>query len=67
MNATDTYTSGHVHLWTDKNGDVVEASVFCGDYCHRQFLAMRNVKYEGWNGCHEMPAPSYCDNCGDEF
>lgn len=67
MNATDTYTSGHIHSWQDKNGDTVELSVFCGDYCHRQFLRLRGVAYEGWNGCYEMPAPAYCDNCGHEF
>ena len=67
MKQTDTVTSGHLHLWEDERGDVVDASTFCGDWCHRQFLRLRGIEYGGWNGCHEMDAPQYCDHCGEEF
>lgn len=63
----DTFTSGHVYLWEDESGDVVDAVVFCSDGCHREYLRMRGIRYGGWNGCYEMTAPQWCSNCGGEF
>lgn len=52
--------SGHLYLHEDENGDVVDATVFCSDYCHREWCKIEGVTYQGWNGCHEMNAPQFC-------
>lgn len=67
MKSTDTLTSAHLHYWEDEEGNTVDAEVFCSDFCHRDYLRMRGIRYGGWNGCHEVNAPQWCANCGNEF
>lgn len=54
----------HAHYTEDAEGQIVGATYFCSDYCHQDFCATMKVEYGGWNGCHEMDAPEWCENCG---
>lgn len=62
----DTYTTGHV-LIIEKDGEMIDAYNVCSDTCHQELAQKMNVPYGGWNGCHEMNAPQYCENCKDEI
>ena len=57
------YTSGHIHLVTDQNGDTVDIVTFCSDTCHQRWTENTGNKYEGWYGCQEMPSPAVCASC----
>jgi hypothetical protein len=61
------YTSGHIHLVTDQNGDTVDIVTFCTDGCHKQWCLDTGNSYEGWYGCQEMPSPAVCAQCGDSW
>ena len=61
------YTSGHIHLVTDHNGDTVDIVTFCSDYCHKDWCNVSGVAYDGWYGCQEMPSPAVCAQCGDSW
>jgi len=51
----------HIHtIMDEQNEDVVDALVFCSDFCHRQYLG---DKYEGWHGCQEISVTEPCTNC----
>ena len=64
---TQDMVSAHLHLIEDKNGDVVDAVVFCSDWCHRTWCAGQPFEYGGWNGCHEMDGPQWCAFCENEL
>lgn len=58
-----TTVSTHLHFWEDDNGELVDATVFCSDHCHRFYCHDKGVPYTGWNGCHEVDAPQWCAYC----
>lgn len=65
---TETTTvSAHLHLHEDENGDVVDATVFCSDWCHRDWCATNGATFGGWNGCNEMDGPQWCANCQEQL
>lgn len=48
------------------NGDLVDVVYVCGDWCHKTYCHENNLPYEGWNGCHEIPAEHgevLCGSC----
>lgn len=55
----------HIHRHHDNNGDLVDLTYFCGDYCHRVWCEDTDTKYDGWDGCHEVDTPTVCAHCGD--
>jgi hypothetical protein len=67
MTTVEAYTSAHLGLHYDDNGNVIDADYFCSDYCHQDFARTNGWPYEGWNGCNEIQAPQWCANCGDEI
>lgn len=59
--------SGHLYLHENESGDVVDATVFCSDWCARSWCAETGHEYRGWNGCHEMDGPQWCASCGEKL
>ena len=55
--------SAHYHEIDDDNGDLADLVVFCSDWCHRVWCWHTKNKYQGWNGCHELPEPTNCVSC----
>ena len=49
----------HIVAINDKKGDIVDAVVYCSDYC-----AKTHKQYAGWNGCHELNFDAGCAFCG---
>lgn len=49
------------HLVTidDAQGDIIDAIVFCSDFCAKTHKA-----YAGWSGCHELQFDEGCAFCG---
>lgn len=60
------YVSGH-QLLIEVNGEVVDAYSVCSDQCHRDLAHKMSVPYNGWNGCNELQAPQYCENCHNKI
>lgn len=54
----------HIHRHEDHEGNLADISYFCTDWCHRQWVQERGEKYEGWDGAHEAPNGTYCEECG---
>lgn len=57
--------STHVVLHPADNGEIVDATHYCSDWC-----AMEDPDYEGWYGCIELVhdqlshGPWTCPGCG---
>ena len=47
----------------DNEGELIEAIPMCSDSCVRQYCLDNNLKYDGWNGCHELEFDDYCGSC----
>lgn len=49
------------HLVTidDAQGNIIDAIVFCSDFCAKTHKA-----YAGWSGCHEIQFDEGCAFCG---
>jgi len=56
----------HVHIIENGVGNVVDVIPFCSDAYHRDYCASHSdLKYEGWNGCHEGgDSVEFCAECG---
>ena len=54
----------HTFMHEGKNGDLVDLTYFCSDFCHRQWCERTGNKYGGWNGCHELYSAEQCASCG---
>tara|TARA_Y100000310_G_scaffold202682_1_gene202924 strand:+ start:186 stop:374 length:189 start_codon:yes stop_codon:yes gene_type:complete len=52
----------HLHLIEDSQGELVDYSVFCSDYCNREHSGN---DYAGWHGCNEISTTQPCENCGE--
>lgn len=63
----ETYISAHLRLIEDTDGQLVDVDYFCSDYCHRRYCDLYKIPYEGWNGCNQVMAPQYCENCKEEI
>ena len=50
----------HIQPIEDASGDIVDLSVYCSDYCHRE-----NPDYAGWYGCQEISTTTPCESCGE--
>ena len=48
--------------------ELVDVIPFCSDWCHQQYCRAHDMKYEGWNGCHEgSDSAEYCASCLEEI
>jgi hypothetical protein len=54
----------HYYEHEDANGDLVDLTIFCSDYCHLFYCMTQERKYKGWNGCHEQEETTNCAYCG---
>lgn len=57
----------HYYEHNDINGDIVDITPFCSDWCHQQWCAENGMNYEGWNGCHEQPYDTECAHCEEQI
>ena len=48
----------HVVCIEDENGDVVDHTVYCSDFC-----AQQDEGYDGWSGCIEISSHEDCAGC----
>ena len=62
--STETYTTAHLELIENAAGELINVWHFCGAWCHRDYVTTLGLEYF-WNGCHEVPAPQHCHNCGN--
>lgn len=67
MQTKEHYTSAHLYLYEDSEGQLVDVEYFCSDYCHRNWCKNTEREYGGWHGCNEVSAPQWCAQCADEF
>lgn len=64
---TEQFVSAHLCLIEDTTGDVVDAIVLCSNSCHEAYCSENSLIYGGWNGCHELQGPQWCENCKDSL
>jgi hypothetical protein len=60
----ETYTTAHLQPIEDANDQLVGLWYYCSAWCHRDHMKQLGRDYY-WNGCHEVPAPQRCHNCGN--
>lgn len=56
----------HYYEHEDKNGDLIDLTAFCSDWCHQNWCRRNGMEYQGWNGCHESPYDYTCAECEQE-
>ncbi len=53
----------HIHRHEDEDGNLVDVTYYCSDWCHRDHCLRTGLAYEGWDGCHEVESDQQCANC----
>lgn len=53
----------HIHRHENTEGELIDLSYFCSDWCHRDWCRTTSNAYEGWDGCHEIDGGQVCANC----
>ena len=50
----------HLVLIEDAYGEMLDAEVYCSDFC-----AQTSADYRGWHGCNEIGVSQPCEHCGE--
>jgi hypothetical protein len=54
----------HYFMHEDGDGDLVDVTGFCSDWCHQCWCREHGLEYGGWNGAYECDGPEWCARCG---